>query len=105
MTKAQLDIPLEALTSFAQRWKIRELSLFGSVLRDDFRPDSDVDVLVSFLPVATWDYWYGWEEMHQELRSIFDRNVHLVIKETLKNPFRRHEILRTHEVIYSAPGT
>ena len=49
-----IDIPKETIAAFCQKWKIVEFSLFGSVLRDDFRPDSDVDVLVSFAPDAEW---------------------------------------------------
>ena len=97
-----MDIPLDGIRRFCQKWKIVEFSLFGSVLRDDFRPDSDVDVLVSFAPDAGWDYWHGWPEMHDELQSLFGREVDLVEKGTVRNPFRRESILRTHRVVYAA---
>ena len=97
-----ITIPLEQIRDFCRKWKIREFSLFGSVLREDFRPDSDIDVLVSFEPDADWNYWVGWPEMLDELKEIFGRNVDLVIKDALRNPFRRHEILKTHRVIYAA---
>jgi len=80
---------------------VQELSLFGSVLRDDFRPDSDVDVLISFAPDTDWDYW-NWPEMLDELREIFGREVDLVVKESLRNPFRRHRILTEREVLHAA---
>ena len=83
MSTAQIDIPLDAIRHFCRKWKITEFSLFGSVLRDDFRPDSDVDVLVVFGPDATWDYWYGWPEMKDELESMFHRPVDLVEKDTV----------------------
>jgi len=54
MVSRNIDIPMDRIEEFCRRWKIREFSLFGSVLREDFRPDSDVDVLVSFEPDAEW---------------------------------------------------
>ena len=102
MVATKINIPMDQICDFCQRWKITEFALFGSVLRDDFRPDSDVDVLVTFAPGAKWIYWDGWFEMIEELQVIFGRKVDLVIKRTLRNPFRRHEILRTQQVVYAA---
>ncbi|MCC7388992.1 MAG: nucleotidyltransferase family protein [Phycisphaerales bacterium] len=99
--KLAINIPIERLADFCQRWKVAELSLFGSVLRDDFGPESDVDVLVEFLPGAA----YGIDEhvaMVAELREMFGRPVDLVRAGSLKNPFRRHEILTTRRVIHAA---
>jgi uncharacterized protein len=89
------------IAEFCQRWKITEFALFGSVLRDDFRPDSDIDVLVTFADErgVTWD---DWMKMQTELETLFGRKVDLVSKEYLKNPYRRHEILKTCQVIYAA---
>lgn len=86
--------------AFCQRWHIIEFALFGSVLRDDFRPDSDVDVLVTFSPEQrlTWDDWMN---MQEEIEALFNRKVDLVSKEYLKNPYRRYEILNTCQVIYA----
>ncbi|MFG0312646.1 MAG: nucleotidyltransferase family protein [Phycisphaerales bacterium] len=98
---SSIDIPHDQLASFCRRWNIAELSLFGSVLRDDFGPDSDVDVLFEFLPGAT----YGIDEhmeMVAELREIFGRRVDLVRKGSLRNPYTRHEILSTRRVIHAA---
>jgi hypothetical protein len=86
---------------FCRRWKIDELSLFGSVLRDDFGPDSDVDVLVSFSPNAPWHLMHL-VEMREELEQIFGRDVDLVEKGALRNPFRKHEILTTMQTLYAA---
>ncbi len=104
MLTANLDIPLDQIRDFCTRWKITEFALFGSVLRDDFRPDSDVDVLVSFEPDAEWDYSVGWPQMIDELESLFARKVDLVEKQTVTNPFRRSEILATHAVLHPAPS-
>ena len=97
----QITLDQAQISAFCQKWKIAELSLFGSVLRDDFRPDSDVDVLVSFEPGAPWDLW-DLMRMQEELGVIFERKVDLVEKKALQNPFRRHEILATRDLIYAA---
>lgn len=78
-----------------------ELSLFGSVLRDDFRPDSDVDVLVTFGPDGGITF-ENRVEILDELHEIFGREADLVVKEALRNPFRRHAILHSREVVYAA---
>ncbi len=95
----------DRIEAFCRKWKVREFSLFGSVLREDFRPDSDVDVLVDLRPGHGLTL-YDWLDMIEELKAIFGRNVDLVAKKGLKNPFRRHEILKTAEVLYSScPGS
>ena len=98
---ARIRLPMDRIAAFCRAWRVREFSLFGSVLRDDFGPASDVDVLVSFAPDAAWDLW-DLVTMHDELAGIFGREVDLVEKEALRNPFRRHAILTTREVIYAA---
>lgn len=88
------------IAEFCQRWNIMEFALFGSVLRDNFRPDSDIDVLVTFSP----DYRLtrdDWTNMQEEIEALFNRKVDLVSKEYLKNPYRRYEILNTCQVIYA----
>ena len=99
-----LDIPDDTLADFCRRWKITELALFGSVLREDFGPDSDVDVLVELAPDHGLGL-YDLIDMEQELRGIFGRDVDLVTKGGLRNPFRRHEILSTRQVVYAAERT
>lgn len=99
MRNANIQLPKERIDAFCRKWKVRELSLFGSVLRDDFCPDSDVDVLVSFEKDAPWSL-YDVVDMEDELRDLFGRDVDFVMKEGLRNPFRRHEILATRQVVY-----
>lgn len=98
---AKIAYDREELTLFCKRWKVHELALFGSVLRDDFGPDSDVDVLVTFEPDAGWSLW-DWPTMMDELKGIFGREIDLVEKIAVRNPFRRHHIMKTHEVVYAA---
>ena len=97
----KLEINQEVIQEFCRRWKITEFSLFGSVLREDFTPESDVDVLISFEPDIPWSL-FDWMDMVDELKSIFGRDVDLVEKSGLRNPFRRHEILTHRQVIYAA---
>ena len=96
-----LNVPQDEIDAFCQRWRVVELAVFGSVLREDFRPDSDVDVLVSFEPNAHWSL-FDFVTMQDELESLFGRPVDLVEKEGLRNPFRRHAILSSQEVLYAA---
>jgi predicted nucleotidyltransferase len=101
MAQAKINIPKDRIADFCRRWEVKEFALFGSVLREDFRPDSDIDVLVSFEPDGgiTFD---NRVEMHDELAQILGREVDLVEKDAIRNPFRRYEILTTKEVVYAA---
>lgn len=98
-----IDISLETIKAFCQKWKITEFSLFGSVLRSDFRPDSDLDVLVSFMPYAPWTL-IDLITMQDELQQIVHRDVDLIEKRVIEksdNSIRRNEILTTAQVLYS----
>jgi uncharacterized protein len=89
----------ERLTAFCQRWRIAELAFFGSVLRDDFRPDSDVDVLVTFAPDARWGL-LDFVAMQEELAAILGRQVDLVSRRAVENSanwVRREAILGSAE--------
>ncbi len=99
--QTQVPINAQAISSFCRKWQVREMSLFGSVLRDDFGPDSDIDVLVSFAPDAPWSLWHL-IEMREELQALFGRPVDLVEKEALENPFRRQAILQSRKIIHAA---
>ena len=98
---AKLSLPKEKIEEFCLRWKIDEFSLFGSALREDFDLDSDIDILVSLSEDADLDL-YDWIAMIEELEEIFGREVDLVEKSTLRNPFRRNAILTNREVIYAS---
>lgn len=98
---APVEIDRDRIADFCRRWKVTEFALFGSAIRDDFRPDSDVDVLVTFEADAPWSLW-DLSRMRAELERIFDREVDLVEKKALRNPFRRQAILSNQRVIYAA---
>lgn len=92
------------IASFCRRWKIVEFSLFGSVLRDDFRPDSDVDVLVSFAPDARWSL-FDHVRMEDELSALLGRKVDVVSRRAIEqseNWIRRKAILGSAEAVYVA---
>ena len=101
MSTPHIQMPDRAIAGFCQRWEIREFSLFGSVLRDDFRPESDIDVVVSFERGAAWSL-FDLATMQQELGSIFGRPVDLIEAEALRNPYRRAAILGSRQVVYAA---
>lgn len=97
MLNLPLVIPYMALENFCQRHYIRKLSLFGSILRDDFSPESDIDVLVEFEP----EHIPGWEfvAMQAELSSLLAREVDLHTPASLNDHFR-HKVLAGAQVIY-----
>jgi predicted nucleotidyltransferase len=103
MNMIGIKLPKDKIADFCHRWQIVELALFGSVLRDDFRPDSDVDVLVTFAPDARWGL-FDLVHMQDELKAIFEREVDLVSRrgiEASRNYIRRKAILDSTEVIYA----
>jgi hypothetical protein len=100
-SKLPLAIDSRRVAELCRRWRITQLSLFGSVLRPDFRPDSDVDVLLTFSPDARWTL-LDITRLQDELELILGRSVDVVEEKSLRNPFRRREILRTRQVLYAA---
>jgi predicted nucleotidyltransferase len=102
--KIRISIPRKRLVEFCKRWKISELALFGSVLRADFQPNSDIDLLVSFSPWAKVSL-FDLVRMQNELKEIFGREVDLVERRAIEkseNYIRRKSILSQTKVIYAA---
>ena len=102
----KMDISWEQLAGFCRRWKIRRLALFGSVLRDDFGPESDLDVLVTFAPDARWSL-LDLVRMEGELSEVLQRPVDLLTERAVEqspNWILRREILSTAEVVYDSTG-
>lgn len=97
---SRIDISPNDIQTFCQRYQVRELALFGSVLRDDFRTDSDIDVLVEFEPEAQIGF-LALARMQRELSTIFRRPVDLVTKTGLK-PKIREVVLDSMRVLYAA---
>ncbi|MBT9260120.1 MAG: nucleotidyltransferase family protein [Clostridiales bacterium] len=101
MSRVGVEIPKEQIAQFCQRHGIRELSLFGSVLRDDFGSCSDIDVLVDFAPGKAVSL-FQLMEMEDELSQMLERKIDLVVKSALRGRVR-DSILNNREVMYVAP--
>lgn len=96
-------MPAQELAEFCKRWQISELALFGSVLRDDFGPDSDIDVLVRFHSAATPTI-FDLVRMENELTRLLGRKADLVeftAVEASRNYIRRKAVLQSAETIYA----
>lgn len=99
MKTTRLHLDRKKIGDFCRRHRIRRLALFGSVLRDDFRPDSDVDVLVEFEAGAR----VGWDfiAIQDELAGLFGRPVDLLTTGSIR-PAYRNEVLSTADDVYVA---
>ena len=100
MAGAKINIPPEEIETFCKRYHVRRMSLFGSVLRDDFRTESDVDVLVQFDADARVSFM-TLGKMQRELTAIFQRPVDLVPQDGLKSVIR-DQVLSTAQEVYAA---
>ncbi len=99
----RITVPSDKLAAFCERWQIVELAIFGSILRDDFGPESDIDLLVSFREDARHSL-FDMVRMERELETIFGRDVDLVERadiERSRNYLRRKAILEASETIYA----
>lgn len=104
MSQVRVSIPTEALADFCRRWKIVELSLFGSVLREDFGPESDVDVLVTFAADAKVSL-FDLVHLKDDLASVLGRRVDVLTRRSVEqhhNPWFRHEVLSSARTVYAA---
>jgi uncharacterized protein len=103
MISLPIPWPTHEINAFCDKWLVAELSLFGSVLRDDFHTESDTDILIAFMPDADWSL-FDHVKMQQELSHLLQRKVDLVSKRAIErshNPIRRENILSTAQVVYS----
>ena len=102
--RPRLSLDRDLIVDFCKRWKIVELSFFGSMLRDDFSKVSDIDVLVAFSPDATWSL-FDRVDMQAELSTLLGRKVDLITKravERSRNWILRKAILESAEPFYVA---
>ncbi|MFZ2956902.1 MAG: nucleotidyltransferase domain-containing protein [Candidatus Ozemobacteraceae bacterium] len=100
-TQVCLEYDWKRLEELCRKWSIERFSLFGSVLRPDFRPDSDVDVLIDFSPEAVWSLGKI-VDLQMELGGLFGRSVDVAERSALRNPYRSREILASQRVVYEA---
>jgi predicted nucleotidyltransferase len=99
MAKFKVDISIDEVAEFCRRHRIQRLAVFGSVLGEDFGPNSDVDVLVDFEPEARVGF-IALSQMQRELSAMFDRPVDLVPRAGLK-PAIRETVLTSAETLYA----
>lgn len=105
MNQKNIEIPKDKIASFSKKWNISEFSLFGSVLQENYHPDSDIDILVAFGTDASWSL-LDHVEMQDELKEVFGRKVDLVSRKGIehsRNYIRRKSILESAEAIYVSP--
>jgi predicted nucleotidyltransferase len=99
-----IPMPMDQIFAFCRRWKITEFAVFGSVLREDFGPESDIDVLIDY-PRDAGHTLFTWVQMREELEQIFGRRVDLLGRrgvERGRNPSRRNRILDSARVLHAA---
>jgi len=102
MSLLQLELPLAAIGAFCRKWQITRLEVFGSALRDDFRPDSDIDFLATFAPESRRSL-FDHVAMEEELAGLLQGQVDLVSRDAVEqshNPYRRKAILESAHAIY-----
>jgi uncharacterized protein len=97
----RIAIDRDWIANFCRRRRVKRLALFGSVLRDDFGPDSDVDILIEFQADARASL-FDFVRMRDELSGHLGRSVDLVDERGLRNPFRRRAIAESSETLYAA---
>jgi len=97
----KLEIDDSAIAALAKKYKVKELAFFGSVLRDDFNDSSDIDILVEFIDDNRYSLFdlYG---IRDDFEKILGKEVDLIEKQGLRNPYRRDNILKNARVVYAA---
>lgn len=104
MKAGHLEFDHEVLRAFCEKWGVAELAVFGSVLRDDYRPDSDIDFLVTWAPGVKRTVWEMFD-MKDELAALYHRTIGLAQRQVVErdfNPIRRRNILDSARVLYAA---
>lgn len=103
MSQAEIlaNLPRTQIASFCEKYGVEEFSLFGSVLRGDFGPESDVDVMLQFKPGRGFSF-ENTPEIQDELQALFGRPVDVIEKGRIRNPIRRRSIMSSYRVIYDA---
>lgn len=91
----------DQIRALCERWKIAQMGLIGSALRDDFREDSDVDVVLTFDADAAWDL-FDIVQLREELMAMFGRDVDIIEEKAVRNPYMKAAIRKTKRVVYAA---
>jgi uncharacterized protein len=93
-------LPMEQIKDFCRKYAVKEFSLFGSVLREDFRSDSDIDVMLAFQPGHGFTF-ENTPDIQDDLERIFGRKVDVIEKGRIRNHIRRRQIMQNHRVVYA----
>lgn len=101
IAKPKINIPMEQIEAFCRKYGVAELSLFGSVLRDDFSAESDVDVMLKFMPGHGFSF-ENTPDIQDDLKAIFGRRIDVIEKGKIRNPIRRQKIMGSYQVLYGA---
>jgi uncharacterized protein len=101
VVNAQIELPMKRIEEFCRKYGVEQFALFGSVLRDDFGPDSDVDVMLKFKPGHGFTF-ENTPDIQDELAAAFGRRVDVIEMGRIRNPFRRHAIMNSYRVVYAA---
>jgi predicted nucleotidyltransferase len=100
-SSVKIELPKNQIEAFCRKFGVEEFSLFGSVLRDDFGADSDIDVMLKFLPGHGFTF-ENTPDIQDDLERIFNRSVDVIEKGRVRNPLRRKGIMSTYRVVYAA---
>ena len=96
-----IKLPAAEIEAFCRKYGVAEFALFGSVLRDDFGPESDVDVMLKFKPGHGFTFENP-PDIQDELQAIFGRRVDVIEMGRIRNPVRRNAIMSSYRVVYAA---
>jgi len=99
--QSNIELPTQQIKEFCNKYGVAQFALFGSVLRDDFGPDSDVDVMLEFKPGHGFTF-ENTPDIQDELRAMFRRKVDVIEMGRIRNPLRRRAIMDSHRVVYAA---
>jgi hypothetical protein len=94
-------LPMKQIEDFCRKYGVAEFSLFGSILRDDFGPDSDIDIMLAFHPGHGFTF-ENTPDIQDDLQRLFGRAVDVIEKGRIRNPIRRQNIMNTYQVVYAA---
>jgi uncharacterized protein len=97
----KFEIDDSVINSLAKKYKVKELALFGSVLRNDFNDLSDIDILVEFDDNKEYSL-FDLFTIKSEFEKAFGKDIDLIEKQSIRNPYRRENILKNAKVIYAA---
>lgn len=100
-TAIHVELPMAKIEAFCRRYGVEEFCLFGSVLRDDFGPESDIDVMLKFQPGHGFTF-ENTPDIQDELEAMFGRRVDVIEKGRIRNPIRHKAIMNSYQVVYAA---